>query len=356
MLGFSIYLDTEIDDQTKRYIELMKQNGFEGVFSSVHIPEDDASKYVERLKKLGEYCKAEKLKLTVDLDLKGLENLNVTIHNAKKLLQMGISALRLDDGFTNAEIAELSHQLPVALNASTINENDVKQLIDNQANFEHMEAWHNYYPRPETGLDTRWFKTKNVWLKAHHFTVMAFVPGDAKMRGPIFAGLPTIENHRHENSLVAADELINEFEVDKVFIGDPRISNQLMSQFQNFYSQNTLQLHVQTKYTKLFGKVWHNRPEVAQDVVRLVESRKQNQLTKLEIEPENQKIREFGAITIDNQEYGRYQGEIQICKVSLPKDKRVNVIGQISKKDLKLLALVRENTGIEFLMSKEETR
>ena len=50
----------------------MKRNGFTGVFTSVHIPEEDASKYVDRLKLLGGYCAEQKLK-TVDLDLKGLK-------------------------------------------------------------------------------------------------------------------------------------------------------------------------------------------------------------------------------------------------------------------------------------------
>lgn len=348
MLGFSIYLDQEIDSQTKNYIKEMKRNGFTGVFTSVHIPEEDASKYVDRLKLLGGYCAEQKLKLTVDLDLKGLKNLGVSVSSARSLTHIGISALRLDDGFSNSKIAELSHQLNIALNASTISESDVNNLHADQADFDHMEAWHNYYPRPETGLDTDWFATKNQWLKKHHFTVMAFVPGDSKLRGPIYKGLPTLEAHRNLNPLVAADELKNKLGVDKVFIGDPQISKQLMQKFADYELHNKVQLQVKSDYTTLFKRVWHNRPEVSRDVVRLVESRKQNQITKLSIKSDDTLKRNVGAITLDNQGYGRYQGEIQICKTTLQSNPKVNVIGHVIANDLSMLVLIKENTGIEF--------
>lgn len=353
MLGFSIYLDTEINSQTESYIRTMSQHGFTGVFTSVHIPEDDASKYVERLKKLGKICMEQHLELTVDIDYQGLKSLGCSVTDVKKLTQCGISALRLDDGFTNSEIAILSHQLAIALNASTISETDVQVLNVQHANFDHMEAWHNYYPRPETGLDTDWFAEKNMWLKQQHFTVMAFVPGDINFRGPLYQGLPTLEAHRHKNSLAAANELKKNFEVEKIFIGDPLISNKLMAQFEAFFTRNEIQLHVQTSHSELMKQIWHNRPEVARDVVRLVESRQQNQKMSVSVQPHQTTLRKLGTITIDNEDYGRYQGEIQICKKELPLDSKVNVIGQVSQSDVVFLPLIGEKTAIKFMPMEE---
>ncbi|AMV60430.1 Outer surface protein of unknown function, cellobiose operon [Pediococcus damnosus] len=356
MLGFSIYLDTEIDGRTENYIKNMSQNGFTGVFTSVHIPEDDDSKYVERLKSLGEICANQNLELTVDIDYQGLKNLGCSVNDAGKLTQFGISALRLDDGFTNSEIAILSHQLAIALNASTISESDVHELTVQNANFDHMEAWHNYYPRPETGLDAAWFAKKNAWLKEQHFSVMAFVSGDTNFRGPVYRGLPTLEVQRNMNPLVATNELDKNFEVDKVFVGDPQISNQLMKQFESFYQHNEIRLRIKTAYPQIFDQVWHNRPEVARDVVRLVESRQQNQKTSVNIRPEQMNVRKIGTITIDNLNYGRYEGEIQICKRALEASKKVNVIGQVNQTDIVLLPLIGENTAIKFIPYEEDSQ
>ena len=45
MLGFSVYLNKKIDAETREYIRKMKDNGFEGIFTSIHIPEEDITSY-----------------------------------------------------------------------------------------------------------------------------------------------------------------------------------------------------------------------------------------------------------------------------------------------------------------------
>ena len=49
MLGFSIYLNNDITSATEQYINRLKQNGFDGIFTSAHIPEEDPKKYQELL-------------------------------------------------------------------------------------------------------------------------------------------------------------------------------------------------------------------------------------------------------------------------------------------------------------------
>ena len=44
--------------------------------------------------------------------------------------------------------------------------------------------------------------------------------------------------------------------------------------------------------------------------------------------------RDRGVITMDNREYGRYSGEIQLIRASLPADPRVNVIGRLPELSL----------------------
>src|SRR5699024_12450527 len=93
----------------------------------------------------------------------------------------------------------LSKKMKIAINASTIPFDSLKRMKKNGLVVESVEAWHNFYPRPETGLGLTHFIEQNKKLKAEGITVMAFIPGDESLRGPLFMKLPTLEKHRHES-------------------------------------------------------------------------------------------------------------------------------------------------------------
>src|SRR5690625_6080784 len=86
--------------------------------------------------------------------------------------------------------------MKVALNASTLTRDGLKRLKQEGLRIASVEAWHNFYPRPETGLDQEEFKKVNKWLHQEGITVMAFTPGDGKLRGPLYEGLPRSEERR----------------------------------------------------------------------------------------------------------------------------------------------------------------
>ena len=63
---------------------------------------------------------------------------------------------------------------------------------------------------------------------------MAFIPGDGKRRGPLFKGLPTIEEHRTLTTFAAYLDFYHHPSVDKIFIGDPTICQLSAKQFAYF--------------------------------------------------------------------------------------------------------------------------
>ncbi|WP_436665851.1 DUF871 domain-containing protein [Lactiplantibacillus plantarum] len=350
MLGFSVYLNESLTNERIAQMKAMRNAGFEGVFTSMHIPEDDASCYVPRLKELGTVCRQLGLTLTADVSANGLKRISIDINNIQQLTDLGLTALRVDDGLNPAQIAQLSRQLPVALNASTISASDVAKLHECDANFQHLEAWHNYYPRPATGLDYEWYQSKNNWLKKQGFTTMAFVAGDEELRGPVFAGLPTLEGDRYRHPLASTLNLLGKLATDKVYIGDIALSRAALEQFRLYFQHNILQLSIQTSMASLYQDIWHNRPDVARDVIRLVEGRQ-----KIKTMPPMQtRKRPVGTITVDNSRYGRYMGELEILKQSLSADPRVNVVGQVVTTDLSLLALIGSNQAVQFIRKDEK--
>lgn len=59
-----------------------------------------------------------------------------------------------------------------------------------------------------------------------------------------------------------------------------------------------------------------------------------------------------GTITVDNDLYGRYSGEIQLLRDDFPGDERVNVIGHVAEKYLPLLDCIKR--GGRFALTRSE--
>lgn len=347
MLGFSVYLSADVTEEVKQQITLYRTSGFHGVFTSLNLPEDDPDVLLDRLGELGAKCQDAGLDLTVDVSQKALERLNLSLAHLAEITELGVTRLRIDDGLEMKQVAELSHQIPLALNASTLSVTDVDELRENHADFSQIEAWHNFYPRKNTGLDETWFRRRNAWLQSQGFQVTAFAPGN-EMRGPVYAGLPTLESGRNQHPLAAAINLLR-LNTTNVYIGDAGVHLSTLIQFVNYFDEQIVMLNVQAngdvpKY--LFSnRLWHQRPDVARDVVRIQEARA---VQRPAIYPAETGVRERGAITLDNQDAGRYEGELELVKRELPADKTVNVIGHVIKADLDLLDVCGAGQAIQL--------
>ncbi|MED1115673.1 DUF871 domain-containing protein [Bacillus paramycoides] len=349
MIGVSIYLSKERVEKQEEWLEIAQKNGFSSIFTSLHIPEDDPNTYKELIQILGKQALKYGMELMVDVSPKSLHHLGITYENVEELVGWGITGLRMDYGIAPKEIACVSHKMKVALNASTITKSFWKELMAENIRVDRVEAWHNFYPRPETGLAKSFLQKQNKYLHECGIKTMAFIPGDGEKRGPLYEGLPTLEKHRHMRPLEAYLELVQECDVDKVLIGD--ISGSLESvqeiasasggiipvRYQSFMNDSDA--------VQLIERVHTNRLDPARDVIRSVESREENNVV---LQPVNTILRKRGSITIDNELYGRYAGEMQIVINDLPADKKVNVVGMVVEEDVSLLSYIGAGKKFEL--------
>jgi hypothetical protein len=351
MLGISIFMNEPLDDRQKNYIREMQAMGAVGVFTSMHIPEDDASNYQQRLIELGSLCQELELKLMVDISGDALNRAGFSFNDLQTLTTIGVTGLRMDYHISNDIIAKASHEMVISLNASTLTEEDYEALVKANANFSNLEAWHNYYPRPETGLSRELFLEKNQWLQAHQFKVVAFAPGDAYLRGPLHLGLPTLEEHRGLHPLAAMLDLMA-CGVKAVYIGDAGLLVETRQQVSQYLLEKTIALRVAgvgSRYLDYCLGAHVNREDDARDVVRSAYARFRE---IPEIEVEAPLARDKGAIMLDNRLYGRYMGEIQLAKRDLTQDDKVNVVGRVIKQDIDLIAQIKP--GMKYRLLKEE--
>ncbi|WP_404444505.1 MupG family TIM beta-alpha barrel fold protein [Sutcliffiella horikoshii] len=351
MLGISVYLGQQSLEATKKYIEEMYKAGARTIFTSLHIPEDDPSIYVTELKQLGELALNEKMDLMVDISPSTWQHLGISMEEAGGLKKWGVAGIRVDYGFTPEQIAKLAKNMKVALNASTIDEDFLQDLKDAGLETDQVEAWHNYYPRPETGLEEKWFIERNKWLKEQGLTVMAFIPGDI-LRGPLEEGLPTVEKHRGQSVFAAFLEMTKDFYVDKVCIGDRGIKEATWKQLM-MYKEDIILIHCEhlplNEEEERTLQIQHrSRMDPSRDVVRSETSRFYAQKRSVCIIPHNQLPRDKGTITIDNNNYGRYAGELQVTRNNLPASEKVNVIGRVVKQDIPLIEMISPGQTFSF--------
>ena len=67
------------------------------------------------------------------------------------------------------------------------------------------------------------------------------------------------------------------------------------------------------------------------------------------IPPENTFIeRIFGNVTVDNSNFGRYEGELQIVNAVLPADSRVNVVAAVIVEEIFLTDYIKPGQKFSF--------
>ena len=347
MLGISIYLGNEPIKEQVPYIRKMREHGFQCIFTSLHIPEDDQTMHGAQIEALGKVAVELAVELMADISPHSLDSLGLDWKTADQLLDWGLSGLRIDYGIDEEIIIDLSHKMRIALNASTITSDELIRLKAKGLHMKNVEAWHNYYPRPRTGLGSSDFIQKNNELKETGITVMAFIPGDDQLRGPLYEKLPTLEKHRTYSPFAAYLDLLVA-EVDKIVVGDIGMSEESLEQFQayknkQFILRGTPSAEADENLVKTASESFTNRADPARDVIRAVESRSYAQYGNVIVQPKHTVERPAGTVTIDNERYRRYQGEIQITLTDLPADERVNVLGRVVPEDFPILQWIKAN-------------
>ena len=354
--GISIYFSSGME-KNESLIKKAVKNGVTYAFTSLHIPEETGVDYSKSIRQLLNCCREENLNLIADVGPETYEKLGVG--SMEELKSLGITHVRLDYGFSPREVVEISKHFFVVFNASTIMEEELLEWKRYGADFTKFAACHNFYPKQFTALSLKQVKEINDRLKYLGFTTMAFVPGSLTLRGPLFEGLPTVEEHRKRRAEVAFNmmELSMGGECDVVLIGDVDIKEKDWDAVKCI-SQGYVELEADLfpGYEFVRDQIHHDRPDSSEYIFRSQESR----LYKQDIEAEENSsktmagesgmlFRKAGSICISNKKYLRYMGELEIARVDLPMDERLNVIGQINEKDLKFLTYVQKGFGVKLI-------
>lgn len=323
-LGLSVYISTF--EQQRVALEALR-GGDVPIFLSLHISEEFGEAYCQKAETACRWLTGNGFRIIADVSPKAAVCFGEQ-DVAQLAERLGIWALRLDYGFSAEETCRLAQKLPLVLNASTVSDEVACQAL--RCNRSVM-AMHNFYPRPETGLDRGYLTARTKALQALGLRVLAFVPGDTAFRGPLHLGLPTLEEHRGLPPSVGYADLMLRCGMDGVFAADPGVSQAEIQRTGRYCRQGVWELPARLlpECSSLYGRVFTNRPDSPGRLIRFAESREYSCFGG-DVAPLPPAPRKRGAVTMDNSGYGRYSGEIQLMRDELPPDPRVNVIGQLA--------------------------
>ncbi|MFI3283949.1 MAG: MupG family TIM beta-alpha barrel fold protein [Erysipelotrichaceae bacterium] len=357
--SISVYLSKDNDwDKIEAYINKAVKLGFDEVFSSLHLPELSFEEQLNGIEKLMHIIKENHMRIIFDV---GGDTLSIIFTDKEKeafIKSLEIDAMRLDCYYTQQQVKDIITKLGVkefVLNASTLKEETLRQQADLIRSIENnllISACHNFYIREESGISVSYMQAQNTMIKQYGMKISAFVPSLNCPRGPLFLGLPTLEKHRCCDITLAALELLYLYGNDRVMIGDPFASDEELIKVADIIQEKPLSIPVEI-YTedavvkdKLLNKTHYFRTDNGAYAHRLESSREMAAFDR-KIKPENQIKRQINDITVDNENYQRYSGEIQIMLEERPMDERVNVVGKVL--DDQLLKLAEKGLKFNFV-------
>ena len=344
-LGFSLYLSTY--EQQRPALQLWAGTGAP-IFLSLHISEEFDATYCQRAREICHSLAVFGFRTIADVSVKTLRQFGCEslTELAKELKLWG---LRIDYGFSPEKIGEMATQMPIVLNASTTSPADARRIAEQG---KEVFALHNFYPRPETGLDEELLMDTTNRLREAGLSVQAFIPGDTLLRGPLHEGLPTLEAHRHALPSAAFVDMALRFGMEDIFLADPGLSEKEQERIAHFCQTGVICVpaKLDESWKHLYGKVFTCRIDSPRWLIRFQESRTYSCQGNM-VEPKNCVKRRRGTITVDNRLYGRYSGELMLIREELPADDRVNVIGSVPENAW--LLIDRIDRGAKFMLVEE---
>lgn len=326
MLGFSLYFEKD-----ENIIEKLNEyQGYDLFFTSLHYPSDD--EIFKNFINLYQVSKDLDFDICVDIN-------NETLEKFPQLADMDL-ILRLDFGFSIEKIKSLSKKTRLAINASTVNYQDLKKLSDNGVDMEQVIGWHNYYPLDFSALGRKYFQEQNNLFRKFNMKTAAFVPGDKNLRGPVYEGLPSLEDHRYQNPYISMVDLRRTYSIDICLQGE-EVNHEDQVYIKNFFKKDLISLPVKFNEDFNYLDEIELRPDISDYILR-------NNRIKRDVPPLKARSINRGHILLCNNLSGRYAGEIEIARKDLGVLEDRNVVGRVDKRYLKLLDYIKGGDRIVF--------
>ncbi len=353
--GICVFVGTElpIADQLEFLREALRR-GCRLVMTSLHLPEMDLERARGECVAVAAETRAAGAFFFGDISMRTLAHFGSTPHNLRRLASLGLDGVRPDYGFDADELAgiALGGHLALVLNASDVRQAILDTLAARSCPLAGAWAIHNYFPRPETGISLKRLIATARDLKPYGLRIGAFVASRRVRRGPLYEGLPTIEDFRCAPCGDAAKMLYASHAVDAVMLADPSLDVTELADLQAAAGRNVVQ--IRARRTGLPSEAERQVMEAIHTCWglsdALVRTGNPTLVTAADrVAPRNVVPRPAYSITIDNERYPRFAGTLHVTRQDLPADPRVNLVGVIEPADRPLVELLEPGDQFQLV-------
>jgi hypothetical protein len=337
---FSIY---PTDDEATR--DAILDVGSAGLcFTSLHIPESS------NLRNYLAYLKASHEKrgcsFFADISPLALERLDLTLDTVGALRDYGICGLRIDFGFSIEEIKRLAASgLDIAVNASTVDESFLVAMKDYT-----IIGWHNYYPRPDTGISTAFFQSQNALFLSRGLPIYTFIPGERSFRAPLHMGLPMLEGQRYKNAWRNYMEIKSLCPQTEVVSAEGVPFPRHLEWIADFETKGIVTIPLigvdPAQAARFNGREYRVRVDESDVSWRLENSRAQA-LVDTALRGED---KAKGSVQMDMATLGRYEGELHLMRRSMPLDSITVQVAEIPAAYKVLVDFITGGITVKFVV------
>ncbi|BAL61911.1 MupG family TIM beta-alpha barrel fold protein [Melissococcus plutonius] len=359
MLGISIYPYKENEEETMAYIELAAKYGYQRVFTNLLMIEPGKEKAVIAKMKKAIAC-ARKFNMEVILDVNPavFDQLGISYQNLAPFKEMGATGLRLDmtfDGLVESLMTFDQTNLDLEINIS----NDtayLENILSYQPDKKRIIGCHNFYPQRFTGLDYDYFVKCSKKYKALGLKTAAFVNSQVADHGPhVYTdGLCTVEMHRDWPIVLQAKHLFATGLIDDVIIANAYASE---AELKAMSEVNSEQIEFNVEFTStvtplekeiVLDNQHLNRGDINSYSIRSTFVKLKYADQTIEINHPKEQLA-LGDITIGNNSFGQYKGEVNIVKQPMPNHKHEkNNVAKIIEEELFLLSYIHPWSKFRF--------
>lgn len=313
------------------------------LFTSLHQPE--SAGLLGFAAELADAHRERGVTFCADISPLALERLGEGFDGLGRLRDGGVEMLRIDFGFAPEEIRRIARAsgCRIAVNASTATASFLDELdgID-------VVGWHNFYPRPETGIGTEFFVSQNALFAERGRRVYAFLPGESALRAPLHLGLPTLEEQRHRTAWRNYLHLRAIAPGVEIVCAEGTVHAEHLAWIAHHEQTGEVTVPVSgldPAAAFLRGAAWRLRIEDSAASFRL-------EGTRGSVAPDaarNADRRAAGSLQMDLDSLGRYRGEIHLMRRDLPLTGLQAHVGEIAAPARGIVESLRPGDTVRFV-------
>lgn len=351
-LGISIYPDQSTFEQDQQYLQLAKKHGYSRIFTSLlQLKGEGGADILGQFKRTVAYGNELGFKTVVDVNPTLFKELNLKYTDLHVLRDLGVWGMRLDEGFTGREEAQMTHNpygLKIELNMSG-GTNYLDSIMAYAPEMDNLIGCHNFYPQEYTGLSDDIFMEYSQKYRQYSLHTAAFVSSHTATFGPwpVNEGLPTMESDRHRQLASQVAHLRLSGMVDDIIIGNAYASAEELAEVATVFTSNypTLRVDFADGLSDLEKEIVLTpahlyRGDASAFLLRDTLPRVVHSEQSIPARASATELSR-GDIVVVNDGYARYKGELQVVLQTMPNDGRRNLVGHLHADDLPLLDLLK---------------